>query len=96
MAMKDDSPFAFAGLWEGNTAAILTTEPNKLMQPIHNRMPVILQTKDYEPWLDTDLKELKNLTDLFAPYPTSRMKAYPVSTFVNKPANDSPQCLVPI
>jgi putative SOS response-associated peptidase YedK len=57
----DDKPFAFAGLWETwrdkttgqklRTYTILTTDPNELMEPIHNRMPVILHRRDYERWM---------------------------------------------
>ena len=63
-ALKSGEPYAFAGLWESwrpkaradaaplETFTILTTDPNELMEPIHNRMPVILEPKDYERWLD--------------------------------------------
>jgi putative SOS response-associated peptidase YedK len=60
-ALTSGEPFAFAGLWESwrpkegaplETFTILTTDPNQLMEPIHNRMPVILKPKDYDRWLD--------------------------------------------
>ena len=61
----DGSPFAFAGLWERwqapedeviESCTILTTDANDLTQPIHDRMPVILHPKDYDLWLDPDIK----------------------------------------
>lgn len=100
--MKSGQPFAFAGLWErwnapdGSevlTSTIITTEPNELLKPIHNRMPVILPQSAYEEWLTPGEKAAKDLNALLAPYPASEMQAFPVSTFVNSPANDSPQCI---
>jgi len=102
--MKDRKPFAFAGLWDSwessdgssiKTCTIITTEPNELMEPIHNRMPVILHTRDYAKWLDTSPQTPDNLLPLIQPYPADAMSAYPVSTLVNKPSNDSPELVVP-
>lgn len=100
--LKDGQPFAFAGLWEQwedasgevvNSCTLLTTDANELMRPVHNRMPVILHPKDYEPWLDSELKELEQLQPLLRPYSTQDMLAYPVSTVVNKPSNDNAECI---
>ncbi len=100
--LKDHSPFAFAGLWdvwyspEGDelkTAAILTTRPNEVVNPIHNRMPVILGPDDYPIWLDPQESTAEQLQPLLAPFPADAMQAYPVSTFVNSPQNNSPQCI---
>jgi putative SOS response-associated peptidase YedK len=94
LGMIDGSPFAFAGLWsrwkpaEGDpveTYTIVTTEPNELAAKIHNRMPVILAPEDYARWLDV---EAPGAGELLKPYPADEMRAYPVSTRVNKPAND--------
>jgi len=102
--MKDRRPFAFAGLWDSwessdgssvKTCTIITTEPNELMEPIHNRMPVILHTRDYAQWLDTAPQTPDNLLHLIKPYPADDMSAHPVSTLVNKPSNDSPELVVP-
>lgn len=100
--MQDERPFAFAGLWEhwedGNGEAIdsctvLTTSSNELMRPIHDRMPVILAPKDYDLWLDPKLQKSELLQPLLQPYSDEEMTAYPVGTLVNKPSNDSPECI---
>ena len=96
-------PFAFAGLWEiwrpddtpVVSCTILTTEPNELVAPIHNRMPVIVPPEAYERWLDTEEVRPGALDDLLVPYPAEAMTAYPVSTLVNSPANDTPACITP-
>jgi len=97
-------PFAFAGLWEiwnssdGSTilsCAIITTQPNELMEKIHNRMPVILPPDAYPIWLDPDEQNPSRLSSLLHPYPADEMQAYAVSRFVNSPSNDSPQCILP-
>jgi len=100
----NDVPFALAGLWEMwrspdgdelQTCTIITTTPNELMAPIHNRMPVILEREDFDMWLDPgDRPELG--LHLIRPYPSEKMTAYPVSTFVNRPINDAPQCIEPL
>jgi putative SOS response-associated peptidase YedK len=95
MTMKDDSLFAMAGLWsrwkdaEGrnlDTFTIITTAANELMQPIHHRMPVILDMKDYQTWLGEGVPE--QLLPLLRPFPEHKMKAFPVSKLVNSPVND--------
>ncbi len=100
----DDGVLGLAGLWEvwrdpeGNslqTCTILTTRPNELVAPLHNRMPVILEPEDYGTWLDPgDQPELG--LHLLRPYPADRLDAYPVSTLVNSPKNDSPDCIKPV
>jgi putative SOS response-associated peptidase YedK len=103
--MKDRKPFVFAGLWDSwespdgssiKTCTIITTEPNELMEPIHNRMPVILHTRDYAKWLDSAPQTPDSLVPLIKPYPADEMSAYPVSTLVNKPSNDKPELVVPV
>lgn len=103
--MKDRKPFAFAGLWDSwespdgssiKTCTIITTEPNELMAPIHNRMPVILHTRNYAKWLDPSPQTPDNLLPLIQPFPADNMSAHPVSTLVNKPANDSAELVVPV
>jgi putative SOS response-associated peptidase YedK len=102
--LKSGKPFAFAGLWEHwqspdgseiKSATIITTSPNELMTPIHNRMPVILQHEAYSRWLDPTPLSPVDLNSLLIPYPAGEMIAYPVSTLVNSPANDLPEVLVP-
>ena len=103
--LKSGKPFALAGLWErwdapdGSTVfscAIVTTQPNELMQVIHNRMPVILPSQAFSLWLDTAEPLLPKLTELLQPYPAHEMIAYPVSNVVNHPANDLPACIEPV
>jgi putative SOS response-associated peptidase YedK len=95
--MQDDSPFAFAGLWETwkngeeiRSCTIITTDANDLMSEIHHRMPVILHPEDYAMWLDPDFDEKEPLTSLLKPYPADTMEAYAVSRRVNKPSNNEP------
>ena len=100
----DGRPLALAGLWETwqsadgsviESCAILTTTPNELMAPIHNRMPVIVEPADYDTWLDPG-NEPDQARHLLRPYPAAKMTAYPVSTLVNNPRHDDPQCLKPL
>jgi putative SOS response-associated peptidase YedK len=100
--LADDRPFGIAALWErwipkADPAAepllsccIITTEPNGTMGPIHDRMPVILHERDFDEWLDPGTP-VGRAQLLVAPY-DGPMRAYPVSTFVNAPRNDSPEC----
>jgi len=96
-------PFAFAGLWElwrpDDTpilsCTIITTEPNALLAPIHNRMPVILPPDAYALWLDPAEQKPAALNHLLTPYPAGLLNAYPVSRLVNSPSNDVPACIVP-
>ncbi len=96
--LKNHSVFGFAGLydvWHDNqgkelkTYTIITTEPNALIEPIHNRMPVILEKQNEDTWLNPDETEPEQLTKLLHPYPASDMDAYPVSKLVNSPKNDT-------
>ena len=71
------------------TCTILTTAANETVAPVHGRMPVILPPEIYDPWLaDKDMP--------LAPYPADAMTAHPVSTLVNRPANDDPRCVEPV
>jgi putative SOS response-associated peptidase YedK len=99
--MKDDSLFAFAGIWEVwkspegtvvESCAILTTTPNELVADVHDRMPVILPTAQYELWLTAEAERVAQLQDLLVPYPASEMKKYPVSSAVNSPKHDVAAC----
>ncbi len=102
--LDDGRPFAFAGLWEHwegpegkaiDSCTILTTTPNDLLRPLHHRMAVILAPEDYDLWLDPAIQEVERLQPLLRPYPAETMTAYPVSTRVNNPANDDPECVEP-
>lgn len=103
--MKDKKPFMFAGLFsiwkdaeekEHPSFTIITTEPNTLMAPIHNRMPVILPEQHFEQWLDRDYKDIEQLKKLLVSYPPTKMQAYRVSTVVSNSRNDVPECLEPV
>jgi putative SOS response-associated peptidase YedK len=58
-------------------------------------MPVILHPRDYDLWLDHEVQKAALLQHLFHPYPADQMDAYPVSRWVNSPANDDPRCIQP-
>jgi putative SOS response-associated peptidase YedK len=100
--LKDTTAFALAGLWESwqspegedvRSFTVITTAPNELVAPIHNRMPAILHPSDYECWLDADPKTDADLSSMLSPYPADEMEAFAVSSLVNKPANDLPECI---
>jgi putative SOS response-associated peptidase YedK len=101
---EDGNLFGLAGLWEiwsgadgsaMQSCTILTTEPNELMASIHNRMPVIIDPLDYSMWLDPGPNP-DEAQHLLRPYEAQKMAAYPVSTAVNNPRNENPQCIEPI
>jgi putative SOS response-associated peptidase YedK len=77
------------------TAAILTTEPNELVRPVHNRMPVILQTDYYRQWLDPSEQDAADSQMLLQPYPADQMVADPVSSSVNNARHEGTECLNP-
>jgi len=103
--LRDGEPFAFAGLWDHwaptdgqplETCTILTTTPNEVLQTIHDRMPVILPPSAYGVWLDSAMRDVETVQALLTPYPANEMIAYPVSTRVNNPAYDAPECIAPL
>ena len=109
---EDREPVALAGLWEpaagdGETGAggadatftVVTTEPNEVVEPIHHRMPVVLDPDEEERWLrggrgESDAgngpADPEALSDLLDPYPADELRAYPVPSKLGDPANDSP------
>jgi len=102
--LAERRPFAFAGLWDRwqppngeaiYSCTIITTTPNRLVEAIHNRMPVILTPEGIEAWLDAAQQAPEALLPLLRPYPAEAMYAYPVSKLVNAPANDAPECILP-
>ena len=102
ITLRSGKVFAFAGLWEEwhgadgselTTSTILTTEPNSLLRPIHQRMPVILPPTAHETWLcEEDPDALKAA---LVPYPPEQMQAFSVSTRVNNVRYDHPDCIEP-
>ena len=100
---KDRGAFAFAGLWERwrnpegeelRSCTILTTAANGVVAPVHDRMPVILSGADLWAWLNP--AEPAELQALLKPYPEDWLEAYPVSRVVNNPAQDVPECVLPV
>jgi putative SOS response-associated peptidase YedK len=103
---RDGEPLAFAGLWEiwhdpkiGDDAprirtfTIITTEPNEIVEPLHDRMPVVLAESDWDRWLDPAYDDVDALQQLLVPAPANEFEAWPVSPLVNKADNDSPELL---
>lgn len=95
---------AMAGLWETwtspdgelvETCCLLTTGANRLMAPVHDRMPVLLDEAGIDRWLDASTTDAKDLADLLHPPPEAALEAYPVSTAVNAVRNDGPTNIEP-
>ena len=99
--LKDKDVFGFAALYEEwleresgelvETAAIITTAANKVLAPVHDRIPVILKPKDYDRWLDEKEKDTAHLQSLLVPFPAAEMASRAVSRAVNIVSNDSPE-----
>ena len=75
---------------------IITTEPNELVRPVHNRMPVILRPEDEEQWLDASRTPFTQAKTLLKPYPEELMDARNVSPIVNSAKYDGPECIRPV
>jgi putative SOS response-associated peptidase YedK len=97
-------PIAFAGLWETwtgpngeevDTAAIVTTQANRTLMPVHDRMPVIVPPDAFNLWLDCSSDDAAMAAALMVPAPDALLEAYPVSTGVNRATNDSPDLIAP-
>lgn len=104
ITLTSGQPFGFAGLHETwmspqgkelHTCTIITTGANDIMRPIHDRMPVIIPREHEKMWLDARATPDEALA-LLVPYPADEMTAYPVSTLVNSPKNDSAACIAPL
>ncbi|MGH2463759.1 MAG: SOS response-associated peptidase [Candidatus Limnocylindria bacterium] len=99
---RDGEPLALAGVWavwrdpetaeRVYTCSILTTVPNDLVSPIHNRMPVILDPAAWDLWLSDDAPRA-NLRSLLLPFPPEPLVVYPVSAAVNSVRNDGAELL---
>ncbi len=106
---RDEAPFAFAALWEHwtggpeaatelaplETFTLITTRPNAVLAPIHDRMPVILDAKGCDRWLDLHAP-LDAVEALLVPAAAEAMRAFPVSPRVNSPTHDDPDCITPV
>jgi putative SOS response-associated peptidase YedK len=105
---KSGEPLALAGLWEVwkdkeeqdaewlKSCTIITTEPNKVLKPIHNRMPVVLPPSVWDQWLDPANDDVDSLEKLLVPAPDDLLELYPVSTDVNKVDNNGPELVLPL
>lgn len=102
--MKGSAPFAFAGLWETwvgpngeelDTVAMITTDANAVLAPIHHRMPVILPPDRFGMWLDCANVNANDASTLLAPAPDDAMEAFEISPAVNRVANDGPDIQEP-
>jgi putative SOS response-associated peptidase YedK len=102
---SDGDPLALAGLWSSwrdpdtaarlYTCSILTTDPNQLVAPLHDRMPVVLDAADWDAWLDAATPP-GELRPLLRPYAAESMDAYAVSPAVNNVRNEGPELLAPL
>jgi putative SOS response-associated peptidase YedK len=105
---RDGEPLAFAGLWElwhdpadpdpqhaprVRSCVIVTTDANRALAPIHDRMPVVLPESAWERWLDPEFGDLGALQAMLVPAPDADFEMWPVSTRVNKPANNDASLL---
>jgi putative SOS response-associated peptidase YedK len=99
--LKNESIFSFAGLWESwrgpageaiESCTIITTSANALVKQIHDRMPVIIKPENYDAWVGLQTNQ-ETLQQFLKPYPAEEMVANPVSSKVNSPKNDTPDCL---
>ena len=100
--MLDGSQYGFAGLWESwkeengtllETFTIITTDPNEVMEPLHDRMPVIIEPMDYDRWLQAAEAEALPL-DLLRPFPAEKMRAWKANSRVGNVRNDEASLLV--
>jgi putative SOS response-associated peptidase YedK len=105
ISRPDGEPLAFAGLWsvwrdqegdELHSCTIITTSANEDMEPVHDRMPVILGAGDWGPWLDRDNDDLDTLGKLLVPAPPRLVQLRPVSTEVNNVRNKGPHLIEPV
>ena len=101
--LRDGGIFGFAGLWEVwrnpegewvKSCGIITTTANEVVEPIHDRMPVILRPEEIDCWLDPERHEPQELLSMLTPYPAEAMEAYPVGTAVNSPAYNTVEAVL--
>jgi len=105
-AVRDEPLFAFAGLWDevggeaGEESAasytIITTQPNDLVAPLHNRMPAILRPEHEDVWLGSEDLDPEEVRHLLAPVPAGTMEARPVGLGVNRPGNNGPELIAAV
>jgi putative SOS response-associated peptidase YedK len=102
ISLKNQEPMALAGLWEHwqgrdgseiESCSIIVTSGNEIMQPIHDRMPVILSPETWDTWLDTANTDKQGLQTLLTQYPADEMAAWRVGTVVNSPKHNGEECI---
>ena len=101
--MRDGGVFAFAGLWdhwegEGSSfdsCSIIVMPANKIMMPLHDRMPAIIAPAHYDLWLDSRVTDKQEIMRYLNSAPSGELKAYPVSPWVNAPNHDDARCIQP-
>ncbi|MFO7543457.1 MAG: SOS response-associated peptidase [Thiobacillus sp.] len=100
-SMKDGAPFALGGVWESwrapngdvlRTCCLITTEPNEIMLPVHDRMPVIVSPENYEQWLTGEPADAQSL---IKPYPVEDMQAWAVSRRVSRSGEEGDDLVKP-
>lgn len=108
ISLQKEPIMSVAGIWETwkpegpegkeelHTFSVITTEANKFMEKIHDRMPVILDAKDEAEWLDPDNTDTAKLSKLFKPCPSRRLQAYEVGVAINSPKNNSKEVIQPL
>ncbi len=103
--LRAGGPFGLAGLFETwvspageslQTCTIITTQPNELLKPVHDRMPAIIPKDRETLWLDPALRDARRLLSLLQPYPPGEMEIHQVSRLVNSPGNDAPDLIAPV
>jgi putative SOS response-associated peptidase YedK len=103
--VNDGELFGFAGLWDRwqnpsgewiRSCSILTTRPNSVTSPVHDRMPVILDRESYDLWLDPGMQNVAAISELLKPCDARLMRCYPVSSRVNHVVNDDEECSRPV
>jgi len=103
--LKDSPIMSMAGIWtawragtaeEQRSFSIMTTSANSFMEKIHDRMPVILEQKQFDEWLDPEVHEQEAISTMLKPCPAKWLESAEVSTLVNKPANNRPEVLEPV
>mgnify|MGYP000873580804 CR=1 FL=1 len=104
ISLKDGSPMSFAGIWEawqspvGETIecfSILTTQANRFMEKIHDRMPVILHKDEHQLWLDRGMTDPLTLQRFYQPFPSELLQSWSVSKEINSAHHDGPELIQP-
>lgn len=104
IGLKDEEPFALGGIWdkwvspdkqvELESYSIITTEPNELLAPLHDRMPLIIAPRDYQRWLEPGDPQ-KPPVDLLRPFAANLMKIWRVKPDVGNVRNNRPDLIDP-